>query len=122
MGRNTVGREARKKGFHTGEAIQKGIEKHLNGLSIRKAAKDCNLPYPKLRRYISKYKNNPSCRLEPHNDASKIFTDQQEDSIKEYLLDCANKFYGLTSKDCRRIAYQMAVINKMFMKWQAEIG
>ncbi|XP_022835755.1 uncharacterized protein LOC111363186 isoform X2 [Spodoptera litura] len=115
MGRNTVGREARKKGYHTAEAIQRGIEKHLSGLSIRKAAKDCNLPYPTLRRYVTKYRNNPSCRLEPHYDASKIFTDQQEDSIKEYLLDCANKFYGLTSKDCRRIAYQLAVINKIEM-------
>lgn len=30
-------------------------------------------------------------------------------------MDCANKFYGLTSKDCRRIAYQMVVINKIEM-------
>lgn len=62
MGRNTVGTEARKKGSHSGEAIQKSIEKHLSGLSIRKAAKDCNLPYRTLRKYISKYKSNRRVR------------------------------------------------------------
>ncbi|CAB3252737.1 unnamed protein product [Arctia plantaginis] len=121
MGRNTLGRERRKKGAIPPEAMQKGIELHLNtGLSIRKSAEASKIPYPTLRRYLLKYVKDPSTRLEPHYNASKIFTDQQEDSIKEYILDCANKFYGLTSKDSRRIAYQMAAINKIDMppSWQ----
>lgn len=62
--------------------MQKGIQLHLSGLSIRKAAKDANLPYPTLRRYVIKHFKDPSCSLEPHYNASKNFTDEQEESLK----------------------------------------
>lgn len=114
MGRNTKGRGNRKKGAHTAAEIKKGIDLHLKGkLSLRKAAKEAKIPYPTLRRYVLKYIANPSSRLEPHYDVKKIFSEEQENSIKDYIIECANKFYGLTSKDCRRIAYQMAIINKI---------
>lgn len=122
MSRRTFkGRENRKIGSHSEDDVRTAIQLFLNGYSIRKAAKEVNLPYPTLRRYVHKYKNNPNCRLTPNYEVNMVFSKEQEGILKSYLVDCASKFYGVSSKECRRIAYQMAKINniKMPTSWEA---
>lgn len=122
MGRNVLGREARKKGKHSKGHLQKAIELHLAGESLRKSAKDYNIPYPTLRRYVIKYLKNTSINLEANYSLQKVFSEEQELSLKQYILDCADKFYGLTTKQCRQLAYEMAKVNnvKVPTSWQKE--
>lgn len=117
----------RTKGYHTSDAMLKAITLHRQGMSIRKAASVCNLAYPTVRRYISNTKDTDtthlsSTRLTPHYDVNKIFTEEQEEALKSYVKECALTFYGLSTKDCRRVAYQMAKMNgiKVHESWDRE--
>lgn len=115
MARKKLGREKRKKGKHTAEEMRRAISKHLSGASIRTAAKEYNIPYPTLRRYVLKYKNDPNCSLIPNYEINTIFTLEQENELKNYVIECAQKFYGISAKEVRRIAYQMGKINNIQM-------
>lgn len=113
MARKRLAREKRRKGKHTAPDMRKALELIQNGCSIRKAAKDCDLPYPTLRRYALKFKNDPNCSLTSIYETRVIFTPDQEHSLKEYIIDCSLKFYGLSAKEVRRIAYQMGKLNNI---------
>lgn len=104
---------ARKKGGHTEDSMRKAIELVNAGMSIRKASKECQLKYPTVRLYVERSKANAGgiLRLTPNYEVNKIFTTEEEESLVEYIEYCAQLFYGLTSKDCRRVAYQMAKAN-----------
>lgn len=103
----------RKKGNHLAENMLKAIKLKRQGMSLRKAAKECDVHYPTLFRYYKKNENISDTeltnqRLTPHYDIS-----EQETNLKEYVVDCATKFYGLSSKDVHSVAYQMAQINNI---------
>lgn len=111
MGRIKIAQ--RKIGGHTKEEMLQAIMLVKNGQSIRKAAIECGLPYPTVRRYVEKFKSDETTNLVPNYEVNAVFTHNQEIELKEYLIDCSLKFYGLTAKDTRRLAYQMAFINKI---------
>ncbi|VVC89434.1 unnamed protein product [Leptidea sinapis] len=114
----------RKKGGHTAQSMNKPLELVKAGMSIRQASKECNLKYPTVRLYVHKYNVNPHVRLTPNYAFNMSFTPEVEVKIIEYIKYCAEIFYGLTTKDCRRVAYQMAKANniKMYPKLQVETG
>ncbi|KAJ2937102.1 hypothetical protein O0L34_g19464 [Tuta absoluta] len=120
MGKKAVGREKRKKGAHTAADMKQAIDHHLRGFSIRKSAKEYNIPYPTLRRYVIKYLKDDTCSLVPNYEVNSVFTPEQENELKEYAIECAQKFYGLSSKEFRKVAFQMAKINniKMPSTWE----
>lgn len=108
----------RKKGTHSTEMMLKAIMLNRNGMSIRKAAKEGKVSYSALQRYVKKYASVSTDqmhyqRLTPNYEVNKIFSESQEEELKDYIKDCALKFYGLRTKDLRRVAYQMAAINKI---------
>lgn len=111
MGRNKT--TVRKRGGHTEDAMRKAMELVKSGMSIRKASVECQLKYPTVRLYVNKIKANPEVRLTPNYEVNKIFTSEQEKELSDYIEYCAQLFYGLTTKDCRRVAYQMAKANNI---------
>lgn len=121
MGR--VKKQDRKKGGHTAERMEEGLRLISNGKSIRSAAKETNLAYPTLRRYAQKKKEagNTPIRLVPNYEVNKIFSYDQELSLKKYIT-CALMFYGLTTVDVRKAAFQMATLNNIKIPscWQKE--
>ena len=60
-----------------------------------------------------KLTSNPEVLLTPNNEINKIFTSEQENQLLDYIEYCAQIFYRLSTKDCRRVAYQMAKINNL---------
>jgi hypothetical protein len=44
-------------------------------------------------------------KLLPNYENHLVFNAEQEECFKEYIKECALKFYGLTTKDCRKVAY-----------------
>ncbi|XP_063225877.1 uncharacterized protein LOC134532841 [Bacillus rossius redtenbacheri] len=82
------------------------------GKTIRKSAEKFSIPYPTFHRYVLKYMNNPaSMSFEPDYCNRKIFTTQQENELVDYLVKCANMCYGLTTTQCRQLAYNLAKSN-----------
>lgn len=108
----------RKIGNHTKENMKDALLEIASGKKIRVVAKEKNIPFSTLQRYAAKAKVSTSIenmQLVPHYDINKVFTDEQEQALTEYYNNCALMFYGLTTKDCRKVAYEMAVINKLKM-------
>ncbi|XP_055904276.1 uncharacterized protein LOC129940069 [Eupeodes corollae] len=106
----------RKKGFHTRDEMKQALLNIDAGMSIRKAAKECKLSYHTVRRYFLKSKNSDplsDIRLTPNYQHLMIFTEEQETSLKQYIDYCASIFYGITAKDCRKLAFQLANINEV---------
>nr|XP_042911567.1 MFS-type transporter clz9-like [Parasteatoda tepidariorum] len=78
------------------------------GLSIRASAKKYQICHVTLSRFVKSMKNNekPASGYKPH---SKVFDTAQELILCKYVLDAADLYYGLTTKDVRKLAYQCAV-------------
>lgn len=119
MGRKKLDRKI---GTHSESNMAAALDAIKKGKSIRKAATDCEIPYATVRRYYSKMKNmeNMPIRLTPFYDINRVFTHEQEDLLKTYYTHCAQLFYGLSRKEARVVAYQMAQVNKIKMppSWQ----
>ncbi|KAK9736420.1 Transposase IS4 [Popillia japonica] len=67
-------------------------------------------------RYVKKRKDNEcdtNLKYVPHYNVRQVFTLEQENKLKEYLLTCSKMFYGLPVTECKKVAYEMAVINKV---------
>lgn len=107
----------RKIGNHTADDMKNALTNIKNGMSVRKASKTSGISFSTLRRYYLKTKNVnvDEARLTPNYSVNKIFTTDQENMLKEYFKHCALLFYGLSAKECRKIAYQMANVNNLKM-------
>lgn len=46
-------------------------------------------------------------------DVRKIFTDEQERELANFLKGCSKMFYGLTNVETRKLAFEMAEINQI---------
>lgn len=103
-------------GLHTQENMKNTldliIEEHK---SIRSVAKLKGIPFTTLRRYYKKYTNSNEIpeKLTPHYVCRQIFSDEQEETLVKYITNCCQMFYGLTLLEVRKLAYEMAIINKI---------
>lgn len=91
----------------------------LRGESLRNAASSYNLNYISLQRYIKKkkaYQANQTNETPSVGYVSPtIFTEEEENVLRDYLLTCAASNYGLTTNETRSLAYMLAKkYNKKF--------
>ena len=93
-----------------------------SGTSVRKAAAEKGVSKSALCRYVRKYHCNPEAVLTPNYTHSQVFSTEQEHTFAEYLETCSRMFHGLTPKHVRKLAYEMACINKRNVpqKWVEE--
>lgn len=96
------------------EDYERAAEMHMNGqASLRNAAECYNLCYVSLYRYIKKKNQRGRENHNPisvgYKSAKRVFSDEQESIIADYLLEAANVFYGLSTKEVRKLAFQLAV-------------
>lgn len=112
MGRNSGDRSKRKVAKWTAADMHRAVHMHVyEKVGVRKSAKICNIPHSTLISYIKKYKDDKTIAMEPNYKTNKVFTNEQELQLKDYLIDCAQKFYGVTKNNCLKIVYQMAEKN-----------
>jgi len=99
------------------EAIKLAIQRVLDGEAALKVSKATGIPRTTIRRKVALIKNDPdlsiSACISPNFKKSQVFTDEQETKISEYLENCSEMFYGLTTNQTRELAYQTAVFNKL---------
>ncbi|XP_018351929.1 PREDICTED: uncharacterized protein LOC108754243 isoform X2 [Trachymyrmex septentrionalis] len=101
------------KGTYKETDMKKAIELVAKGGSIRKVADRCGVKRETLRRKIKIIKSGMEFELTSNYSHQKVFTDVQENSIADYLKMYCKMFYGLTTKDCRKLAYETAVANEI---------
>ena len=98
------------------EKMKEAVEKVLAGGSLREVATPLGLSKTTLQRYVQKVKSTPSeavpnLRLTPNYSVNKIFSDEEEMSLREYLINCSRMNYGLNYQSVRLLAYQFAAEN-----------
>jgi hypothetical protein len=83
----------------------------FSGKSKRAAAKQFELSHTTLMRYHKKRladpSGNPKCMN--YGEHSRVFTDEQELKLQEYILEAAEKYSGLTKQELRKFAYDLAI-------------
>ncbi|XP_026826563.1 uncharacterized protein LOC113562203 [Ooceraea biroi] len=91
-------------------------EEHFNcKISIRAAAKEYGLCHVTLTRFIKKLKSGDTSARVGYHSVKRIFSDEEENILQNYIITCSSLCYGLSPKDVRRLAYQLAVKhNKQF--------
>lgn len=84
-----------------------------NGLSVRTAAKECSLSRTTLQRHYDLHKKRGDADFTYENKCSihKVFSKEEEKSLKDYLLKASGMHYGLSKADLKRLAYQFAKAN-----------
>jgi hypothetical protein len=65
--------------------------------------------------YVKRQTQNPTSeiRMSPNYACRKIFTQEQENTLGDYILNCSKMCYGQTIKNIKQIAYEMARLNNI---------
>lgn len=89
---------------------EQAYEEICQGRSVRAAARMFDLCHVSLSRYQKKRETAPEGHTVSmgYNPATKIFTESQELSICEYVIRTADIYYGLSPKETRRLAFDLA--------------
>ena len=84
------------KGSFSGVQMENAIKAVNSGSSLREAAKNFNLKFQTLARYVKKHKeaSGAPVRLTPNYSCRRIFTDEQENDLKPYIIKCSKMCYG----------------------------
>lgn len=91
------------------EAARKVIDSNQ---SIRKVAKDYGMCHVSLYRYVKSLRENlqPRVGYNPHN---RVFNEEQELQLAKYCERAVDLYFGLTTKDLRKLAFQFAYCNNL---------
>lgn len=90
---------------------EQAYEEIWNGKSLRKSAEMFQLCHVSLMKYKRQKENAEANEIVTmgYNPVKKVFSDEQETEMANYLITTANIYYGLTPKEVRRLAYDLAV-------------
>ncbi|XP_071056456.1 uncharacterized protein [Onthophagus taurus] len=93
--------------------MNNAVEAVITGQSgYLKASNQFHVPQSTLERYVKKRKENPDYKIDKMAGKFKnIFTAEQELEIVNYLKSMEARLFGLTIKELRHLAYQLAVRN-----------
>ncbi|KAF2905691.1 hypothetical protein ILUMI_00475 [Ignelater luminosus] len=95
----------------------KAIEAVLqNKLSIRNAAQEFGEKKSCLVYLVKTAREDGIDKVEllvPNFKKSAVIAAEMENSLKEYILKCSSMFYGLSPRAIRRLAYELAIVNKL---------
>lgn len=88
--------------------------------SIRSVAAEYEINYRTLARYCSKFtaEDINSDAPEPtilvgYRKNRKVFSESLESELVKYIKEAADIYFGLTPKDVRKLAYQLAIKNQL---------
>lgn len=81
--------------------------------TVRASAKKYDIDKTTLSRYVSKFRSNPEDKdsLTSDYQKRKIFSNEEETLLKDYLLKASKLHYGLTRKNVCQLAYEFAAAN-----------
>lgn len=97
-------------------AIQAVINKEMG---YYKAARQFNVPQTTLERQTKKKLENNNYEINKKGGTKFqcVFSEQQENELVDYLLSMESRLFGLTMKDLRSLAYELAERNNLTHKF-----
>ncbi|KAG5891032.1 hypothetical protein JTB14_035223 [Gonioctena quinquepunctata] len=91
---------------------ERAYEQVLGGQSVRGAAKEFGLCHVSLMRYKRKREaeaeNTHQVISMGYNSHTTVFSPNQEIEMSKYIMKAADIYFGLSSKEIRRLAYELA--------------
>lgn len=83
-------------------------------ISIREASRVYNIKFATLVRQLRSLKTSSEDKYEykAKYDVNKVFSNDEEEKLVEYIVTVAKMQYGLNKKGVRELAYKFAVANK----------
>lgn len=102
------------------ESMRGALEEVKNGLPYKTASKMFNVPLMSLKRRAKG--TNVIAKNESKILGSKVgvFSPEQENELVTHILDFETRMYGFTTRDLRRLAYQLAEKNNIPHKFSHE--
>jgi hypothetical protein len=102
-------------GTFDASAMREAVEEVIGGKSVRVVAEEKVLKKSTLHRYVlAKQKQaEGSNSYKPNYDNARMFTDEQERMLADYCLTASRMHYGLSPKECCKLAHEFAVANKV---------
>lgn len=84
-----------------------------NGLSVRTAAKQCNVSRTTLQRHFGAHLESGDAEFSYKNNCSirQVFSNEEQLDLRDYLLTASLMHYGLSKEDVKKLAYQFAKAN-----------
>ncbi|GFR64041.1 transposase [Elysia marginata] len=104
------------RGTFSKDVMEAAVNTVLSGTSIRKAAEQFDLNYKTLGRYVLLQQKNGTLggiSFGYESEKRRIFASQLEALLIDYVIESSNIYYGLTFKDLRTLAYEVAVKNQL---------
>lgn len=106
------------KGLFSAESMKSAVQDVIkHKLSLRKAAEKNNVKHQTLARYVRKTRNSEgneeNVSYRPHYDTRRVFSEEQETILKGFIIKCSQMCYGRSTKDVRKLAYELAIHNKI---------
>lgn len=97
------------------ENMQQAIASVLRQeMGLRKASVQFNVPKTTLQRAVQKKKRDETYTIDKSRGKFQcVFSPEQELELVQYLQDMETRLFGLTMKDCRSMAFQLAEKNKL---------
>lgn len=93
-------------------------------MGYKKAATAHNVPQTTLERYVLKYRANPDDSMfqKKLGHFRTVFSPDQENELIVYIKQMEAQFHGLTSRDLRKLAYEVAEKNRIPHKFDSKTG
>ncbi|XP_069698806.1 uncharacterized protein [Periplaneta americana] len=95
------------------ESMEEAVDSVISGkMGYKKASEQFNVPSTTLERYVKKKKENPMATVDKTLGKFQcVFNTEQELELAQYLKDMQKRLFGITMKEFRRLAYQLAERN-----------
>lgn len=109
------------RGNFTKETIRRAVLQVKNEhVSVRQAAKNFDLNYKTLGRYCKKLSKDKANQGENtitlsvgYKKTRMVLSAEMESELKEYILQPAEIYFGLSPKEIRKLAYQFSLANEL---------
>ena len=99
--------------------MEMAVAVNLEGRSLRKAASDFGVNYKTLQRYVKLHQKDSNIEKATfrYTQKKRIFSDEQEQALLDYIIEASSIYYGLTLREVRNLAYEVAVANNIPVPW-----
>lgn len=95
------------------DKMREAMEEVRRGLSYKTAARNFDVPLMSLKRRCKGTNKLAVNAIKKLGSKRPVFTVEQEEELVAHILDMESRMYGLTTKDVRSIAYQLADKNNI---------
>ncbi|XP_050301512.1 uncharacterized protein LOC126739756 [Anthonomus grandis grandis] len=95
------------------EHMKNAIAEVKQGMPVKTAARIFNVPRMSLKRRVMDKNSVAKLEIKSLGSCHPVFSPEQEQELVTHILDFESRMYGLTTRNLRQLAYQLAEKNKI---------